>query len=395
MKTIWIVGVGMSRDTLTQEGLAAIRNAEVLLGAPRLVALFADMGKQAFCEYLPQSVLAAVESGSALRFAVLVSGDTGFFSAASGIGEALRAYDVRFVAGVSSLHYFFARLKRPWQGAAIVSCHGRDGNIVDAVRRNKLTFALTGGNVREIANKLVHAGYGGLRAVAGENLGAESERIAEMPVSALESADIGALSVLLIENPNCDARIRTGIPDGEFMRGEVPMTKAEVRSVTLSKLGLAPDTVCCDVGCGTGSVSVEMALAAYSGTVYAVDKNPEALRLTEENAAKFHIGNIKSVLGEAVELLSALPPMDAVCIGGSGGQIKEIFAAIRAKHTSARIVLNAIALESVSTALEAFRENGIEPKIVQVSVSRARAIGGKHLMTAQNPVWILSGGAYE
>ena len=394
MKSIAIVGIGMNRNTLTQEGLATIQNAELLLGAPRLTDLFVDLGKPVCPEYLPDGVLDALEKSDAKRFAVLVSGDVGFYSAASGLTDALTSYDVRLIPSISSLSYLFAKLKRPWQETAIVSCHGRESNLVDAVRRNKLTFALTGGNVAMLAEQLMCAGFGDLTATVGANLGAAEERITAMPVSALIAEPIAPLTVLLIENADYDARVRFGLPDEAFVRGDVPMTKAAVRAVTLSKLALAPDAVCCDVGCGTGSVSVEMALAAFNGTVYAVDHNAEAIRLTEENSKRFHIGNILPQCGEAVEVLSELPPLDAAFIGGSSGQMREIFAAILSKNPTARIVVNAIALESVHAALTAFQAHGIEPEIVQLSVAKAKCAGSLHMLNAQNPVFIISGGGH-
>ncbi len=185
MKTIFLIGVGMNRDTLTQEGFAAIQKADLLLGAPRLIELFPDIGKPAFAEYLPNGVLRVLEENSFDCCAILLSGDVGFFSAASGLLSALAAYDVRLIPGISSLSYFFARLKRPWQEAAIISCHGREANLVDTVRRNRLAFALTGGNLSALAARLALAGFGELTVTVGENLGAEDERIQTMPVSAL------------------------------------------------------------------------------------------------------------------------------------------------------------------------------------------------------------------
>lgn len=392
MKRITIIGVGMGTGTLTKEGYEAIQEAEVLLGAPRLTGLFAETGKPILNEYLPEGVLRAVAESGAERLAVLVSGDAGFYSASDALVHALWEYEVAVLPGVSSRSFFFARLKRPYQDAAVVSCHGREGNLADAVRRNRLTFALTGGNITELAAALEGAGFGALTAFAGENLGAADERIIKTVVSSLPSENIGKLAVLLIENPDFDPRIRFGIPDGEFIRGDVPMTKAEVRATTLSRLGLRPGDVCCDVGCGTGSVSVEMAMAAYQGRVYAVDKSAEALSLTSENARNFHIGNIVTVSGEAPACLEALPPFDAAFIGGSSGQMQEIFAAILKKNPHARIVVNAVTLEGLLSAQAAFSAFGLEPDIVQLSVSSVKPIGKVHMMNAQNPVFVLSGG---
>ena len=156
----------------------------------------------------------------------------------------------------------------------------------------------------------------------------ETERLLTCPVSEIQALDAGALCVLLIENPNYDSRIRLGIPDEEFIRGNVPMTKAEVRAVSLSKLNLSPHSVCCDIGAGTGSVTVEMAVAAYQGHVYAVEQIEEATALIRENCGNFHIGNVTVIPGNAPEALDNLPTLDAAFIGGNGGQLKEIVSAL-------------------------------------------------------------------
>ncbi len=394
MKRIRIIGMGVSADTVTQEGLRAIGQAEVLIGAPRLLDAFDEPGKQRYAEYAPEEVAQIVEQSGAKRFAVLVSGDTGFYSAAEKICEALAVYDVTLVPGVSSLQCFFARLKRPWQDAALLSCHGRETNLADTVRRNRLTFALTGDNIPLLCETLMEAGFGHLRVHAGENLGMKNERILNLRVEELKDAALGALAVLLVENPDVDGRARYGLPDELFVRGEVPLTKAEVRAVTASKLALRPGAVCCDVGCGTGSVTVEMALAAYDGCVYAIDRNEEAIRLTRENCRAFHIGNVKTILGGAPDALESLPPMDAAFIGGNGGRLVEIVSALLRKNVAARIVVNAVTLESVQEAAAAFAQNGMEPEIVQIGVTRAKAAGNRRLLAAQNPVFILSGGGH-
>ena len=121
MKKIWIVGVGMGCHTLTQEGSQAIEGAEVIVGAPRLTTMFSHLGKPMWQEYVPERVLARIAESTAERFALLVSGDVGFFSATSGLVEALKAFDVRLVPGISSLSFLFARCRRPWQEAAFVS----------------------------------------------------------------------------------------------------------------------------------------------------------------------------------------------------------------------------------------------------------------------------------
>ena len=395
MKLVTIVGTGMGPDTVTAEGLRAIEGADVLFGAPRMLADYAYLNKRAEAVYTAEKmrpVLAEYDEG---RFAVLVSGDTGFYSAATKLCEELADCQVEVLPGISSLNYLSARLGKTWQDTALVSCHGRSGNLVDTVRRNATTFALTGGNVPELAEALCRAGFGGLTVQVGENMGMAEESIRTMTAEELTGALVGSLAVLRIENPNSDSRVRFGIPDGEFVRGEVPMTKAEIRAISMSKLLPRPDDVCCDVGCGTGSVTVEMALAAWRGHVYAIDKNEEAVALTERNCAAFHLGNVTVRHGGAPEALNDLPPLDVVFVGGSGKNMDAIFDAVLGKNPRAHIVVNAIALESVQAALNAFAAHGLAAEVVQVGVAAAKTVAGLHMMMAQNPIFIISGGGRD
>ena len=367
----------------------------MLFGAPRMLADYAYLNKRAEAVYTAEKmrpVLAEYDEG---RFAVLVSGDTGFYSAATKLCEELADCQVEVLPGISSLNYLSARLGKTWQDTALVSCHGRNGNLVDTVRRNATTFALTGGNVPELAEALCRAGFGGLTVQVGENMGMAEESIRTKTAEELTGAQVGSLAVLRIENPRADSRVRFGIPDGEFVRGEVPMTKAEIRAISMSKLLPRPDDVCCDVGCGTGSVTVEMALASWRGHVYAIDKNEEAVALTERNCAAFHLGNVTVRHGGAPEALNDLPPLDVVFVGGSGKNMDAIFDAVLGKNPRAHIVVNAIALESVQAALNAFAAHGLAAEVVQVGVAAAKTVAGLHMMMAQNPIFIISGGGRD
>jgi precorrin-6Y C5,15-methyltransferase (decarboxylating) len=216
MKQIALVGIGMSAATTTMEAQAAIHEADMLLGAKRMVDAFAGLGKRSRAVYQPDEVAATIETSDAQRFAVLVSGDVGFYSGASGLYERLKEYDITLVPGVSSVSYFFAKCGLSWQDAALVSCHGAAPDLVGAVRRNRLTFALTGSNVRALAENLCSAGFSALPVRVGENLGLPEERVSEATVSTLREKDCAALTVLLIENESYDPRVRTGIPDTEF-----------------------------------------------------------------------------------------------------------------------------------------------------------------------------------
>ncbi len=391
MKHIAIIGTGMGASTVSVEGMRAIRGAQVLVGAKRMCETFDEGEQEVWCEYEARAVARRIAASPAVRIAVLVSGDTGFHSAATRFVAELASYDVEVIPGISSVAYLFAKCGRAWQDAALVSCHEAAGDLVSEVRRNRECFVLTGNNVPELAEGLCMAGFDDLQVTVGENLGLPGERIGHALVSELVHGEFPSLCTLLIDNPGFDARVRVGIPDGEFIRGDVPMTKAEIRAVTLATMGLAPTDVCYDIGCGTGSVSVEMALGAHKGQVYAMDANPTALSLVQENCRRFHVGNVKAIEGFAPGAYEDLPAPTVAFIGGSSGQMERIVQTLVEKNPHVRIVASAIALESACSCVGALESRGFEVSLAQVGVARASKAAGLHMMKAHNPIFIIAG----
>ncbi|HHX03783.1 MAG TPA: precorrin-6y C5,15-methyltransferase (decarboxylating) subunit CbiE [Tissierellia bacterium] len=395
VKRVALIGIGMAEETLTLEGRRALEQAECVFGAPRMLTLSGAKDKLAEPIYEAQKIRDRIRTSKEKTFAVLLSGDPGFYSAAEALERELREFCVSIYPGISSVAYFFSKLKRPWQHARLISAHGREANIVDTVRRHREVFVLTGKNVADIAKELLSAGFGELTVHLGENLGGQEENIQTLTVRELEHVNASSLSVLLIDHPSADARVRTGIPDEQFIRGEVPMSKAPVRAQVLSRLAISPADICFDIGAGTGSVSVEMALAAYEGRVYAIDRESKALDLVRENARKFHLGNIVSIHGSAPEVLEDLPAPDVVFIGGSSQKMLKTIQVCLRKNPSVRLVLSAVAIESIAEAWEAFESLGIVPEVLQLQSARSRAAGSMHLMMADNPVFIFSAGGRD
>jgi len=395
MKEINIIGMGMSEKTLTAEALALINDANILIGAKRLINEFSELNKPSYNAYLSNDILEIIEKTDAEKIAILVSGDVGFYSAAEKLTESLKDYSPNLIAGISSVSYFFAKCSLPWKDANLISCHGLDTNIVSSVRRNRFTFALTGKNIPELLKELVKYGFGDLKVWIGENLGSDEESIQESKISDLEGKEFSSLTVLIIENPDFDSRIRTGIPDEEFIRGKVPMTKSEVRAVCLSKLALSPTDIAYDIGCGTGSVTIEMAFSAYDGKVYAFDKNEEAIALLEQNCQKFHLDNVEALCGLAPECLKDLPVPDLAFIGGSSGNMDEIVRYLYEINDKIRFVITAVTIETAMSGLDSLKNLGISGDIVQVAVSKGRQIGDLHMLMAQNPIFIISGSGQD
>lgn len=182
-----------------------------------------------------------------------------------------------------------------------------------------------------------------------------------------------------------------GIPDDYFIRAEVPMTKEEVRALVISKLRLKEDYIVYDIGAGSGSVSVEMALLLSRGKVYALEKKKEALQLIKKNRAKFKLENIELIEAVAPDKMAELAAADRIFIGGSGGNLKEIIKAADNKlKNRGRIVLTAVTLNTLTESIEELEKLNYSLNIVNISVSRTKNVKEYKMFRALNPVYIIS-----
>ena len=286
-----------------------------------------------------------------------------------------------------------------WDDAKIVSAHGKTCNLISLIRENRKVFAILGTNdgVRNLAEKLTFYGMGDVILHVGENLSYDNEKILSKQAKELVSYEGDPLSVICAYNLKAEPEPAThGLSDEEFIRGKAPMTKAEVRTVSLAKLKLSKDAVCYDIGAGTGSVSVEMALRASEGEVYAIEKKEDALALLAQNKKKFALDHMYIIPGTAPEALEELPVPTHAFIGGSSGNMKEIVELLIKKNLQVRIVINCITLETVGEALGCIRELAkqegceCENEIVQLCVSRSKNIGRYHMMMGENPIYIIT-----
>lgn len=394
---VTLIGMGSGQpENLTLQGLAALRQADLILGARRLLAVLpAGCTENRAAAYRPDEVAELLQTSGAENAVLVYSGDTGFYSGASAMIEKLEALGVRarVLPGLSSIQLLAAALGRPWQGWNLVSAHGRTCDPVAECMQGRPTFFLTGGSEdpATLCAQLAAEGFGDVQGVVGQCLGTPEEKLFRGSVKELAAGRFNSLSVLLVEAAEVLPRRAPGLPDEAFERGDVPMTKQEVRAAVLAKLAVRPEDILWDVGAGTGSVSVELALAAPRGRVYAVECRPEGCALIKANREKFRTRNLVLVEGLAPDALSDLPAPDAVFIGGSKGSLAAIVDAALDKNPDARICVSAIALESLSAAVAALTAKGRTVQVSQIAVSRAKAVGGLHLMMAQNPIYLITG----
>ena len=394
-----LVGIGMGTpDTLTQEGKQALESADLLIGARRMVEHIKRPGQEVWTGYKPEEICAYIAAHPEHKnVAIALSGDVGFYSGAKKLLETLHRelpmVQKKVYCGISSMIYFCAKLETPWEDVHPVSLHGRECNLPGLLRIYGKIFAIVGttDGIAKLCQKLQSYGMGDVRVEVGERLSYPEEKITRGYAWQLTELETDSLSVVLFTREGKETVVTHGIPDEAFIRGKVPMTKEEVRSISLSKLQLTRNSVIYDVGAGTGSVSVEMAMQAVEGQVYAIEKKPEAVELLYKNKEKFAADNLTIIEGLAPEACVDLPVPTHAFIGGSSGNMKEILELLLSKNPKIRVVINCIALESVGEAMNCLKELPLEQvDIAQVQVAKGKKAGSYHLMMGQNSVYVIS-----
>jgi precorrin-6Y C5,15-methyltransferase (decarboxylating) len=405
VRSVSLVGIGMGNpDTLTIEGKQALNQAQLLVGAGRMLESMKKEGQECLVSYSPEEICTYIlEHPQSTRVAIAYSGDVGFYSGARKMLEVLHKRlpqaKIRLYTGISSMIYFCGKLETSWEDVFPVSLHGRQRNILGLLREHPRIFAIVGGKdqIAELAQKLVFYGnekygIGKVKISIGQWLSYPQEKILTGYAEEFTDYQSDPLSVVLLEREDGSLPVVThGIPDKDFCRDKVPMTKEEVRSVSLSKLQLKKDSVIYDIGAGTGSVSVEMALQAVEGRVYAIEKKAQAVELIEKNKKKFGADNLEILQGTAPQDCMELPRPTHAFIGGSSGNMKAILELLLQKNPGIRVVVNCITLETLSETMDCIRTLAVgQVDIAQIGVAKGKQAGPYHLMMGSNPVYVIS-----
>lgn len=392
--TVYIIGMGPGRiDLVTVESKEALAKCTVLIGHPRLTGPW-QAGKRLYGKTKPseiRTILASLDEREIVG--IVVSGDTGFYSLATSLADL--PYDVHICPGISSLSYFASKIKMPWQDAALVSRHGRKQPFVSVVYSHQKTFCLTGGtdSVSSLCADLVAHGFGQVTVYAGCDLSYGTEKIEQGTAEEMAAKGIDGLAVMMVLNEDAKPLPQAvpGLPDDAFQRGDVPMTKEEIRAVAMCKLRPEPEDVLYDIGAGTGSCSVEMARMTPFGQVFSFEVNEKALELLYLNKERFALNNMTIVAGEASQHLEDYPVPDKAFIGGTKGHLATILDAIYQRNKSCKIVLTAITIETLATITTYYKDKqDYSLDITSLTTAKSKKTGPYHLMKAQNPVYIIT-----
>ena len=412
-RKIILSGIGMGNtDGMTREAYHAFEEAEVIFGAERMLENLPGKGVKVPYYRADDIISYLIEHPQYTKVAAAFSGDSGFYSGAQSMKKVLEEANEKgilksettILPGISSVSALAAHFGVSWNDAVLASIHGRRTNVVNLVRKNTKVFLLLSGknDFEMLVNKFREAGINNVKISAGYRLSYPDEKLFTFYLDEFETKlfDLPeGVYTCLIENEDCEEQILTpGMDDEIFSRTKVPMTKNEVRVLSISRLELTKKAVVYDVGSGTGSVSAECARLSPDIVVFAIEQKEEAANLTKENAVRLGLSDQIMVINKkAPEGFEELPTPTHVFIGGSSGALSDILSAIQKKlivkenTKGVRVVINAVSLETIAQITKLIQTYPVKHvQLTQIQASRAHKLGSYNLMQAQNPVLIAS-----
>jgi precorrin-6B C5,15-methyltransferase / cobalt-precorrin-6B C5,C15-methyltransferase len=402
MKTVTVIGMGMTPKDLTAAHLAIIEETDILIGGKRLLDYFDQCAAQKkIIDKNIEGITDFVKQHMARQsIVVLASGDPLFFGIGARLVKALGAENVVFYPNISSVAAAFARLKEPWSNARVVSLHGRNNQdvLLKALEKENVVAVLTDptNNPARLARRLIQEDFLNFKVAVLESLGSTEERSGWYSLEQATGLTFAEPNLMILKRGAEDLQwqkpLHLGLPDSYYEHQQGLITKSEIRAITLAKLRLLKDHVLWDLGAGSGSISIEACLLVPSGKVFAVEKQTERIQQIEINKARFGVKNLETLPAVLPEGLEGLPRPDRIFIGGGGRDLAKIInAAVAYLRPNGLVVVNTVLMQNVQAATETLRSLDFVTNKVQVQVSRSRQMPWGDRLEAQNPVWIISG----
>ncbi len=406
---IYVIGIGSAgAPSLGMKAIKAISGAGLLAGGSRHLELFKGVDAERVVikgglDSLASSIGAYLAGRPKKCVAVLATGDPLLFGIAGFLIKKFGKKKVTVIPNVSVVQEALALIKETANGLQVLSGHGRGADLTglcEGIVSSAKTAVFTDeeNTPARISKALIKRGASGFKAYVVESVGLGGEKVVSGTLEKIAAmkrfAPLNVMILIKEEAPvKCAAHI-PGIPDSRFAHSNGMITKQEYRVVSLSRLAIARDSVVWDIGSGCGSVAIEAALIAPLGRVYAVEKEKKRVRDIEKNVRSFGVKNIEVISGIAPGCMKGmrLASPDRVFIGGGGAKIVEILAFCSSKiKKGGNVVVNAVTMETAGAAFEFFRSKGWEKDLVLMNLSKARELNGLNMLSASNPVFIITG----
>lgn len=396
---IHIIGVGPEEKCWVPPKAAEIvSQCDLLIGNSRMRNLFPEYKHKKYL--LSGTTLQTIEllksNQDYPNIGILVSGDPGYFGILPLIKEELPDQETQVWPGISALQLLFSKAGITWHNASFIDLEGQDISVLPRAIFNPLAVLL-GPDIaaQQVAQLFLERGQNPQISI-GYSLGRSNEYFETMNAVKLSRSSRKLSNVILLVYPLPhqgswqSLGLRIGIPDKEFIRGEAPMTKAEIRVQVLAKAQISLYDHILDVGSGTGSIGIEAAAIANEGMVYAIENNVEAQQLIRANMRKFAVPNLKLVSGTAPDVFTKIPPVDVCIINGTKGRLKEVLEEAPLVP-GGRLVMTALSLEKASRGLELIKDLDYrDTEVISLQAVRWPEVNGFHIAQALNQVFIIS-----
>lgn len=404
---IHIIGIGDDGLAgVTDAARKLISQAGLLMGpATVLAAVPEGPAERVAVEGSFDEALKRIQSASGKRIVILASGDPLFYGVARYLCSKLGKERFEVLPHVSSMQLAFARVKESWEEAYLTDLSARPvTSILDKIRIAEKVGLFTSEESppAAVARALLDQRIDYFFGYVCENLGSPDERVTQGELSELAEQEFAPLNVMvLVRKPNVPDRPTEAIglrlfgnPDQTFRQSRPKhglLTPSEVRAIALSELDLGPRSIVWDIGAGSGSVAIEAAQIAASGTTYAVEMDPEDHGLIQANSETFGVRNLVPVLGKAPDAWSKLPDPDAIFVGGSGREISRLVEqAFDRLRPGGRMVANVGSIENLSEVHASLRKRAPDVKVWLINVARGIDQLERVRFEALNPTFLLA-----
>jgi precorrin-6Y C5,15-methyltransferase (decarboxylating) len=378
-----IVGIGEDGiDGLTPAAIRLVREAEIVFGGKRHLALAAALIKGAASPWPSpfERAIEAVLAQRGRRVCVLASGDPFFYGAGTMLAKHVPAQEMLALPAPSCFSLAAARLGWDLSTTTLLSLHGRALDLVRPhLHPGARVFALTSDHEgpAALARLLAQTGFGASRISVLEALGGPRERLRSAPAAGFNLCAIDDLNVVAIEVVAAPgARIiayASGRGDDLFEH-DGQITKREIRATTVSALAPRHGELLWDIGAGAGSVAIEWMLSHPSLRAIAIEARADRAARIRHNAAALGVPGLQIIVGKAPAVLKDLPPPGAIFIGGGASDPGMIEAAVAALACGGRLVVNAVTLATESLLIAQHAQLGGE--LIRIAVARAGTLGG-------------------
>lgn len=404
--------------SLTQQAITRLREADIVIGNERTLALFDHEIKSTATRYsltgklsqMPNWIREGQQAGK--KIAILATGDPLCHGIAAYLLSRLcvEAFDI--LPNLSTIQLACARVSLPWQGIKIVSIHTKDAGdwhkgatpshglyaLCQAIKQYDQLAILTSpeNTPARIAQLLsIENEADDWQMAVVSNLCSDDEDVQQGTANEFINCQQTDPNVVLLWRSKArEPQVLFGEADAQFIQRQPEkglITKREVRAVSLARMQLTEKSIVWDIGAGSGSVGVEAAKLCRQGHVYAIEKNAADWENASANAANRGLSNYTVIHSKAPTGLAQWPDPDAVFIGGSGGELTQLIALIMQRLTAnGTLVMNFVTFENVMQAINTLNSLECRWDLCQLSSARSKPILDMHRLAAENPVWIVT-----